>query len=134
MTLYVDQPANPQIFSVPSGMSFLDSPIPPGMIFSIFGSDIGPAVPVNLVVQPDGTISQSLGGVQVLVNGIPCPLIYVSSTQINAIAPYALYTKNTANIAVQYLGVLSDEVPVIVTRPCRGCSAILLRDPVRERF
>lgn len=120
VTLYVDQPANPQIFSVPSGMSFLDSPIPPGMIFSIFGSDIGPSVPVNLVVQPDGTISQSLGGVQVLVNGIPCPLIYVSSTQINAIAPYALYTKNTANIAVQYLGVLSDEVPVIVTPSMPG--------------
>ena len=114
VTLYVDQPANPQIFSVPSGMSFLDSPIPPGMIFSIFGSDIGPSVPVNLVVQPDQTLSQSLGGVQVLVNGIPCPLIYVSSTQINAIAPYALYTKNAANIAVRYLGVLSDEVPVIV--------------------
>ncbi len=120
VTLYVDQPANPQIFSVPSGMSFLDSPIPPGMIFSIFGSDIGPAVPVNLVVQPDGAVSQSLGGVQVLVNGIPCPLIYVSSTQINAIAPYALYTKNTANIAVQYLGVLSDEVPVIVNPSMPG--------------
>ncbi len=125
VTLYVDQPANPQIYSVTSAMSFLNSPIPPGMIFSIFGADIGPSVPVNLVVQPDQTLSQSLGGVQVLINGIPCPLIYVSSTQINAIAPYALYTKNTANIAVQYLGVLSDEVPVIVNPSMPG----LFSDP-----
>jgi uncharacterized protein (TIGR03437 family) len=120
VTLYVDQPANPQIFSVPSSMSFLDSPIPPGMIFSVFGTDIGPAVPVTMQVQSDQTISQSLGNVQVLVNGIPCPLIYVSSTQINAIAPYALYTKTAANIAVRYLGVLSDEVPVIVSPSAPG--------------
>jgi uncharacterized protein (TIGR03437 family) len=120
VTLYVDQPANPQIFNVPSGMSFLDSPIPPGMIFSVFGTDIGPSVPVNLMVQSDQTLSQSLGGVQVLVNGIPCPLIYVSSTQINAIAPYALYTKTSANIAVRYLGVLSDEVPVVVAPSAPG--------------
>jgi uncharacterized protein (TIGR03437 family) len=120
VTLYVDQPANPEISSVLSGMSFLDSPLPPGMIFSIFGTDIGPPVPVNLVVQADQTLSQSLGGVEVLVNGIPCPLIYVSSTQINAIAPYALYTKNAAYVAVRYLGVLSDEVPLNVTPSMPG--------------
>jgi uncharacterized protein (TIGR03437 family) len=114
VTLYVDEPANPDIDSVLSGMSFLDSPLAPGFIFSIFGQGLGPSVPVNLVVQPDQTVSQSLGGVEVLVNGIPCPLLYVSSTQINAVAPYALYTKSAAHIAVRYLGVLSNEVPVQV--------------------
>ena len=114
VTLYVDEPENPEIGSVLSGMSFLDSPLAPGFIFSIFGQGLGPSVPVNLVVQPDQTLSQSLGGVEVLVNGIPCPLVYVSSMQINAIAPYALYTKSAAHVAVRYFGVLSNEVPVSV--------------------
>ena len=124
VALYVDEPANPQIDSVLSGMSFLDSPLAPGLIFSIFGQGLGPSVPVNLVVQPDQTVSQSLGGVEVLVNGIPCPLLYVSSTQINAIAPYALYTKSAANIAVRYLGLLSDEVPVQVQPSAPGLFTI----------
>jgi uncharacterized protein (TIGR03437 family) len=124
VTLYVDEPANPQIDSVLSGMSLLDSPLAPGLIFSIFGQSLGPSVPVNMVVQPDQTVSQSLGGVEVLVNGIPCPLLYVSSTQINAIAPYALYTKSGAHIAVRYLGVLSDEVPVQVQPSVPGLFTI----------
>jgi uncharacterized protein (TIGR03437 family) len=90
------------------------------MIFSIFGSDIGPSVPVNRAVQPDQTVSKTLGGVEVLVNGVLCPLLYVSETQINAIAPYALYTKNEGHVAVRYLGVLSDGVPVSVTPSAPG--------------
>jgi uncharacterized protein (TIGR03437 family) len=123
VTLYVDQPANPRIYSVVSGMSFLDTPLAPGLIFTLLGTDLGPATPVGFEVQSDQTLSQTLGGVQVLVNGIPCPLFYVSANQINAIAPYALFNSNSARVAVRYMGVLSDEVPVGVSPAAAGIFA-----------
>jgi uncharacterized protein (TIGR03437 family) len=120
VTLYVDQPSDPRIYSVVSGMSFLDTPLTPGLIFTILGTNLGPATPVGMEIQSDQTVSQILGGVQVLVNGIPCPLLYVSSVQINAIAPYALFNKTSANVAVRFLGLLSDAVPVSVSASAPG--------------
>jgi uncharacterized protein (TIGR03437 family) len=123
VTLYVDQPADPRIFSVVSGMSFLDTPLVPGLIFTILGTGLGPTTPVGMELQSDQTVSQTLGGVQVLVNGIPCPLLYVSSVQINAVAPYALYNKTSASVAVRYQGLLSDAVPVGVSASAPGLFA-----------
>jgi uncharacterized protein (TIGR03437 family) len=111
VTLYIDQPANPRITSVVSGS------------FTVLGTNLGPTTPVGMEVQSDNTVTQILGGVQVLVNGIPCPLLYVSSVQINAIAPYALYNTTSANVAVGYLGLLSDSVPVSVTTSAPGLFA-----------
>jgi uncharacterized protein (TIGR03437 family) len=115
VALYIDEPASPQITSIQQAASFLSTPLSPGLIFSIFGSGLGPATPVAGDVQADQILSQSLGGVEVLVNGIPCPLLYVSATQINAIAPYSLFNKNSATVVVRNMGVLSDPVPVPVT-------------------
>jgi uncharacterized protein (TIGR03437 family) len=112
--LYVNEPANPLVAGVASGMSFYAAQLTPGLIFSIFGTGLGPSTPVNYQVQPDQTLAQSAGGVQVLVNGISCPLLYVSNAQINAIAPYALYTNRSATVAVRYKGVLSNDVPASV--------------------
>jgi uncharacterized protein (TIGR03437 family) len=120
VTLYVDQPANPQITSVSNGMSFLNAPLAPGLFFSVFGTDLGPATGAPMTLASDQTLSQSVAGVQVLVNGIPCPLLYVSSVQINAIAPYSLFNKSSARVAVSYLGTVSDEVPVSVSPSSPG--------------
>jgi uncharacterized protein (TIGR03437 family) len=120
LTLYVNQPANPKIAGVLNGMSFLDTPLVPGLIFSIFGTGLGPSSPSGPAFQQDGTLSQSVAGVEVLINGIPCPLLYVSSTQINAIAPYALFNRTSAQVAVRFLGILSGEVPVNVSPSLPG--------------
>jgi uncharacterized protein (TIGR03437 family) len=53
-----------------------------------------------------------LGGVQVLVDGIPCPLLFVSASQINAIVPYSLDKAASAIVVVRYQGVDSASVPV----------------------
>jgi large repetitive protein len=124
LTLYVNQPANPKIAAVLNGMSFLDTPLVPGLIFSIFGTGLGPSSPSGPAFQQDGTLSQSVAGVEVLINGIPCPLLYVSSTQINAIAPYALFNRTSAQVAVRFLGILSGEVPVNVSPSLPGVFSI----------
>jgi uncharacterized protein (TIGR03437 family) len=61
----------------------------PGEIISIFGSGMGPLTAVGATPE-NGRFPVSLGGVQVLVNGSPIPLLYVSDTQINAELPSSL--------------------------------------------
>src|SRR5262249_37587869 len=72
----------------------------------------------------DGTLSQLVAGVEVLVNGIPCPLLYVSGKQINAIAPYALFNRTSAFVVVRLLGLDSDEVPVTLSPSLPGVFSI----------
>ncbi len=63
----------------------------PGAIVSIFGSGLGPqpGVAFDLV---NGRVPLSLGGTQVLVDGIPTPILYSSYGQLNVILPFSLVT------------------------------------------
>jgi uncharacterized protein (TIGR03437 family) len=60
--------------------------------------------------------------VTVTINGIPCPIYYVSPTQISVIAPYALYsnTQFLANIQVTNNGTPSNIVQVYLTDAAPG--------------
>ncbi len=62
-----------------------------GEVISIFGPDIGPATPVSYTPTAAGSVPASLGGVQVTMGSYALPLLYVSSSQINAVAPFSLY-------------------------------------------
>ena len=68
--------------------SGLTGGVAPGELLTIFGSQIGPAQPAALQLDSQGRVSTMLGGVQVLFDGIPAPLIYASDSQIAAIVPY----------------------------------------------
>jgi uncharacterized protein (TIGR03437 family) len=72
--------------------------VSPGEITVVYGSGLGP----EQLVQ--GTFDTKLGGVQVLFNGIPAPIVYAWSKQIAAIAPYALTGSATARVQVLYQG------------------------------
>ncbi len=71
--------------------SFAAGPVAPGEIVTIFGEGMGPADAVKYSLEPDGQhIASMLGAAQVLFDGIPAPLIYVSDTQLSAIVPYSV--------------------------------------------
>jgi uncharacterized protein (TIGR03437 family) len=85
--------------AIVNGASFLNGPIAPGELISIFGMGLGPAQPAGLQTTPDGHfVTTSLAGTQVLINGMAAPLTYVSATQVNAIVPFEL--AGTANAQV----------------------------------
>ena len=44
------------------------------------------------------TVPTTLGGVQVLVNGQPSPITYVSPSQINFVVPFEAPTSGTADV------------------------------------
>jgi len=86
-TITPTQPPTPRVLSiVNAGSGQLSGLIAPGEIISLFGMGLGPAIPVT--ASPlNGFFPTSLGGVQVLVDDMPIPLLYVSASQINAEIP-----------------------------------------------
>jgi hypothetical protein len=123
--LYVGQTGSPTISSINHGASFFyPAAMAPGLIFSIFGSGLGPKTPVIPAIS-GGQLPTAAAGVQVLVNGIPCPLLYVSDSQLNAIASFALSGNTTngvaaANVVAQYQGISTDPVPLVAAAAAPG--------------
>ena len=75
-----------------------------GELISIYGPHIGPPAPVTAVPDASGMMPRFLGGVQVLINGSPVPLLYVSDSQVNAVTPLFL-SGITAQVQVTFNGV-----------------------------
>jgi len=104
VTLSVTAPY-PTISSVLSGGSLASGPIAPGEIVTIKGTSLGPATAAQTTLDPTtGKVSTTLSGVQVLFNGYPSPLTYVSATQINCVVPYELAQLSSPYVQVRYLG------------------------------
>ncbi len=76
--------------------------IAPGELVTLTGFGIGPET--GVVYQPDaqGKVPTQLGGVQVLFDGMPVPILYAQSQQINAIAPVGLTVNGTTQVTVTY--------------------------------
>lgn len=76
----------------------------PGLIFTLKGTGMGPTIATGGTIDPTTLgVSTSAGGVQVLVNNTPCPLLYLSATQINAIAPYEIASLVNQYVSVQVI-------------------------------
>jgi uncharacterized protein (TIGR03437 family) len=74
--------------------------VTPGEVISIYGANLGPASGVTASFNSAGYLPVSLAGVQVVINGIPTPLLYVSGTQINAVAPVELTGTSPVSLQV----------------------------------
>jgi uncharacterized protein (TIGR03437 family) len=76
--------------------------VAPGEIVTLTGLGIGPDA--GLSYQPDsqGNIPTQLAGVQVLFDGVPAPVLYAQSRQINTIAPAGLTINGTTKVLVRY--------------------------------
>lgn len=55
-----------------------------------------------------GRVATTVSQVQVLFDGTPAPLIYVSEGQISAMVPYGLAGKPSTQVQVVYQGVSSE--------------------------
>jgi uncharacterized protein (TIGR03437 family) len=68
-------------------------------VISLYGPNIGPATPVT-ATPTGGKYPTSLGGVQVVIGGIPAPLLYVSAGQINAVVPMELTLQSASAVQI----------------------------------
>ena len=126
VTLIVNQ-QTPVIAAVVNAASFAPGPIAPGEIITIFGSNLGPLVPVGLQVDPaSGKVATLLAGTQVFVNGVLAPMVFASAGQVSAIVPYATPTLGATFVQVQFQGLRSE---VFVVRLIDATPGIFLADP-----
>lgn len=93
--------------------------VAPGEILTFWGSGIGPAGMATAQLDEAGFISSAIGGTQVFFDGFPSPMIYTSSGQTSAIAPYAVAGLTTTTMQVALNGALSGPValPVVPSVP-----------------
>jgi uncharacterized protein (TIGR03437 family) len=74
--------------------------VSPGGLVSLYGMNLGPVEALGTRLDSSGRVATSLGGVEVLFDGLSAPLLYVSRNQINAVAPMALKGRALARVEV----------------------------------
>ncbi len=116
--------AAPTLASVVNGATFQAGPVAPGEIVSLFGSAIGPPTPASLALTNPRLVANSLEGLQVLFDGVPAPLLYASAGQVNVVVPFSVAGQSVTQVQVEYLGVLSNTLPLQVATTEPGIFSI----------
>jgi uncharacterized protein (TIGR03437 family) len=126
VSVTVTQPAAatvplPPIKSVVNAASYIGRPVSPGEMVTIFGTVIGPATPAYATTDlATGKLATTIGGVQVLFNGTPAPMIYASSTQVSAVVPYEMAPVASPSVWISYLGQTSNAYPLTTATTAPG--------------
>jgi len=82
-------PSGPQLSCVTDAATLaLVGPVAPGQLVTLFGYELGPKTGIAGSASGQTLFPTSLGNVQVTFDGVPAPLLYVSSSQINAQVPF----------------------------------------------
>jgi uncharacterized protein (TIGR03437 family) len=95
------QASAPQLFGIANAAGgALSGRIAPGELISLYGQHFGVATPAQGSFNAGGFLPDSLAGVRITIGGVPAPLLYVSDTQINAVAPVALIGPSSTQVQV----------------------------------
>jgi uncharacterized protein (TIGR03437 family) len=97
-------PPSPQVNAVLNAASYATSvtAVAPGEIVALFGANMGPATGVGLQLNPDGkSVSTTLGGTQVLFDGVAAPLTFARADQVNAVVPFGVSGSTKIQVAYQ---------------------------------
>ncbi len=112
-------------------------PVAPGSIVAIFGTQLA-----SQLAQADTVpLATSLAGVSVTFNGIPAPLQFVSTGQINAQIPLEVNPSGNATVVINNNGNLSAPATVPVAQLAPGvfqfnnhAIAVNVADPNSQRY
>jgi uncharacterized protein (TIGR03437 family) len=108
------------IKSVVNAASYIGGPVSPGELVTIFGTALGPATAADASTVPStGKLATNIGGVRVLFNGIPAPMIYAGSGQVSAVVPYEVAGSSNPSVWIEYQGESSNafQLSVAATAP-----------------
>ena len=94
-------PPPPAVITSVVNAASLQPSISPGELVSIFGAHLG-TPPISSQYNDSGLYPTSLGNTTVTFNGTSAPLLYVSTTQINAVVPYEVAGQKNVNVVVTH--------------------------------
>jgi len=111
----------PTIKGVTNAASYATGAVSPGEMITFFGTAIGPATAAGAMTDPaTGKLTTTIGGVQVLFNGIAAPMIYASSTQVSAVVPYEMAPVVSPTVWIKYAGQTSNAFQLTSTTTAPG--------------
>ncbi len=100
---------------VVNATDFRTGAVAPGQVVAIFGRGIGPerGESPDLISNPQGRVSDFVGGTQLFFDGVSAPILYAQANQVNAIVPFEVAGRSTAE--VQFLRNGQTTTPVTVS-------------------
>ncbi len=101
-------PAALDLTEVLNAFSLLPGPVAPGEIVAVEVPGFHPAKAIDLGLNDKQPLPTTLGGVQVIFDGQPVPIVRVSAGIVVCIAPQDFGTQQTTNIQVDAQGVTSN--------------------------
>ena len=116
---------------VANGATLAAGAVAPGEIVTIYGGpgiSLGPAAGAGLQLDSSGRVATQIAGIQALFDGVAAPLTYVNGSQINAVVPYEVAGKATAQLQVMIQGKPTNSVTLAVVDSSPGVFAITNQD------
>lgn len=110
---------NPQAILNAASFSPAGNPVSPGELVTLFGTNLA----AGTVVAKALPFPTTLGNVQVMVNNTPCPIYFVSTSQISALVPFGT-TGPVATFVVTNGGTKSNSVDVPLANSAPGIFSI----------
>ena len=95
--------------------------VSPGMVFVVYGNNLGPSTLVGAAVDPaSGLLASTRSGTAVLFNNIPAPLLFVEGSAVSGIAPYEIAGLSNVQVVVEVEGQRSAPMTVVVQATSPG--------------
>jgi uncharacterized protein (TIGR03437 family) len=113
----------PAVNAVTNAASNAGGTVSPGMLFVAYGSNMGPATLAGAEVS-DGRLSNNIAGAQMLFDGQPAPIVYVSANQFSGVVPYSVAGKSTTQVVASYQGLQSAPLTVQVASAVPGLFSV----------
>jgi uncharacterized protein (TIGR03437 family) len=112
-------PTPTTISGIENSASGASGNVSPGMIFTLYGSNIGPAMLAGASLTPAGTLATTQAGVNVTFDGVAAPIVYVSANQDAGIVPFEVAGQASTQVVVEYDGQQSAAftIPVVAANP-----------------
>ena len=107
----------PTVTGIQNAAGYTSNTVSPGMIFVLYGTGLGPS---EITSGYNGNnFSTQIGGVQILFNNVPAPLLYASSGVTSGVVPYEVAGQTNVQIVANNGSQNSSAftVPVAATVP-----------------
>jgi len=92
-----------RVSNLVNAASYQGGPVAPGEIVTVYNSTFGPANLVVAQLDASGKLPTNVGGVQVLFDGVPAPLLYASANSgVGAVVPFDVAGKQQTVVEYQY--------------------------------
>ncbi len=120
VTLTVTAMPVPSVIAVANAASYAPGAVAPGEIIVLGGLNLGVTTLTSGKLNAAGNLDTTLAETQVLFDGVPAPIVYVSDKQLSAIVPYELAGRLSTRIQVAYKGAVSPALELRVTDAAPG--------------